>query len=435
MSPKPMTSKQQPSRQPEKPNETGDRCHGLRFLAFRPRRRQYVNQVLDYGMHNTRSAGMVARLEREFAERFGQRYAIAHANGTVSMHTALMAADVGVGDEVIVPAYTVYSTASVVLNAGAVPIFADVDPRTWTIDPADVRRKISPRTRAIIPVSIGGLAPDYHPLVEICRQHRLTLIEDNAQCFLGYYKGKIVGSIGDFASFSFQGSKHMTCGDGGILICSDPELATRARKAATLGYATLTARPGDVAVPKELRCHPEFQRHNAYGFNYRLPEMAAALALGELERLDELVEMRLEVTRRLQQASAGCTWLVPQWTPPDFVHSWWTYTVRLDRADIVWTDFRRKFVELGGDGFYAAYLPVYREPFFPGLSRMVREQPAHYPQWADLLPDYAQVICPVWEKIQPRIIQFKTNYIDLDSADRQAQALARTIDHFESAGA
>ena len=124
-----------------------------------PRSREYVNQVLDYGMHNTRSAGMVARLEKAFAERFGQRYAIAHANGTVTMHTALMAADVGVGDEVIVPAYTVYSTASVVLNAGAVPIFADVDPRTWTIDPADVRRKISPRTRAIIPVSIGGLAP------------------------------------------------------------------------------------------------------------------------------------------------------------------------------------------------------------------------------------------------------------------------------------
>ena len=226
----------------------------------------------------------------------------------------------------------------------------------------------------------------------------------------------------------------MTCGDGGILICSDLELATRARKAATLGYATLTARPGDVAVPKELRCHPEFQRHNAYGFNYRLPEMAAALALGEFERLDELVEMRLEVTRRLQQVEAGCEWLVPQRTPPEYVHSWWTYTVRLDRADIAWTDFRRKFVELGGDGFYAAYLPVYREPFFPDLSRKGARESGGYPQWADLLPDYGQVTCPVWEKIQPRIIQFKTNYIDLDAADRQAQALARTIDHFQSTG-
>ena len=355
-----------------------------------PKARQYVNQVLDYGMHNTRSAGMVARLEKEFAERFGQRYGIAHANGTVSMHTALMAADVGVGDEVIVPAYTVYSTASVVLNAGAVPIFADVDPRTWTIDPADVRRKISSRTRAIIPVSIGGLAPNYDPLVEICRQHRLTLIEDNAQCFLGYYKGKIVGSIGDFASFSFQGSKHMTCGDGGILICSDPELANRARKAATLGYSTLTARPGDVAVPKELRCHPEFQRHNAYGFNYRLPEMAAALALGEFERLDELVEMRsggnaafATGQRRMRLASAAmdAARLRPQLV--DLHRSFGSGRYRLDRFSPQICRARRRRVLRGLSARISRAILSRLEPQGARAA-------GGYPQWADLLPDYAR---------------------------------------------
>lgn len=393
--------------------------------------RQYVNQVLDYGLHNTRSAGMVARLEKAFAERFGQRFGIAHANGTATMHTALLAADVGVGDEVIVPAYTVYSTASVVLYANAVPIFADVDPATWTIDPEDVLRKITPRTRAIIPVSICGLAPDYDPLIEICQQHRLTLIEDNAQCFLGYYKRKVVGSFGDFASFSFQGSKHMTCGDGGILICNDVELATKARKAATLGFSTLTGKPGDSSVPKELRCHPDFQRHTDFGYNFRLPELAAAYALGEFERLDELIAMRCAVAQLFQEVIDGCPWLVVQRTPPDYEHSWWTFAVRLDRPDIAWSEFRRKFVEFGGDGFYAAYLPVYREPFFPKLSREVRENPDRHPQWANLMPDYSRVTCPVWDKTQPHIIQFKTNYFEIDAAARQAEALAMTIDHFQ----
>lgn len=392
--------------------------------------RRYVNQVLDYGMHNTRSAGMVARLEQAFAHRFGRRFGIAHVNGTATMHSALLAADVGVGDEVIVPAYTVFMTASVALYANAIPVFADVDPDTWTIDPVDVRQKITPRTKAIIPVSICGLSPDMDPLLELAREHNLTMIEDNAQCFLGTYKDRLVGSMGDFASFSFQGSKHMTCGDGGILICDDFELATRARKAATLGFSTLTAKPGDNSVPKEVRCHPDFQRHTVLGYNFRLPELAAAYALGEFERLDELVAMRCAVAQVLGEVVDNCDWLVPQFTPPECTHSWWTYAVRLTREDISWLDFRKKFVEFGGDGFYGAYLPVYREPVFASLSEEVEADPDRYPQWAGRMPDYRRVECPVWDRLQPRIMQFKTNYFDLDSAVRQAQALANAIEYF-----
>jgi perosamine synthetase len=369
-------------------------------------------------------------LEQAFAARFGRRFGIAHANGTATMHSALLAADVGVGDEVIVPAYTVFMTASVALYANAVPIFADVDPRTWTIDPADVRRKITPRTRAIIPVSICGLSADMDPLLALAREHKLTIIEDNAQCFLGRYKDRLVGSFGEFASFSFQGSKHMTCGDGGILICDDEELATRARKAATLGFSTLTAKPGDNAVPKELRSHPEFERHTVLGYNFRLPELAAAYALGEFERLDELVAMRRMVAQLFDEVVRGCNWLVPQHTPDDYLHSWWTFAMRLDRDEISWSEFRRQFVALGGDGFYGAYLPVYREPVFASLSREVAETPERYPQWAGRMPDYREVTCPVWDRMQPRIMQLKTNYFDYDSAARQAQVLAATIEHF-----
>ncbi|MFH1264730.1 MAG: DegT/DnrJ/EryC1/StrS family aminotransferase [Planctomycetota bacterium] len=395
-----------------------------------PMAREYVREVLDFGFHNAGSPGVSARLEERFAARFGRNFGILHANGTATMHSALLAAGVGVGDEVIVPAYTVAVTATVALYANAIPVFADVDPETWTISPEDVRRKITPRTKAIIPVSICGLAPDMDPIMGLARQHNLTVIEDNAQCFLGSYKGRLVGSIGDFASFSFQASKHMTCGDGGILVCDDEDLATRARKAATVGYSTLTAKPGDTVVAEELRCHPAFERHTSLGYNFRLPEIAAAVALGELERLEELVAMRTTVAEYLAEVINACDWLVPQKTPPGYINSFWTYTVRIARDDVDWAAFRRMFVELGGDGFYGAYLPVYREPVFANLSDAVKAHPERYPHFAGLLPDYRQVRCPVWEEIQPRVIQLKTNYFDVSAAQRQAEVLARTIRAF-----
>lgn len=395
-----------------------------------PKAREYVREVLDFGFHNAGSPGVSARLEERFAARFGRKFGILHANGTATMHSALLAAGIGVGNEVIVPAYTVAVTATVALYANAIPVFADVDPETWTISPEDVRRKITPRTKAIIPVSICGLAPDMDPIMRLAREHDLTVIEDNAQCFLGSYKGRLVGSIGDFASFSFQASKHMTCGDGGILVCDDEDLATRARKAATVGYSTLTAKPGDTVVAEQLRSSPAFERHTSLGYNFRLPEIAAAVALGELERLEDLVAMRTTVAECLAEVIDACDWLVPQKTPPGYVHSFWTYTVRIARDDVDWAAFRRRFVELGGDGFYGAYLPVYREPVFANLSDAARAYPERYPHFAGFLPDYRQVRCPVWEEIQPRVIQLKTNYFDVGAAQRQAEVLARTIRAF-----
>ena len=392
-----------------------------------PQSRRYVNEILDYGFRNGHSLDLAGKLETCFAEKFGQKYGILHCNGTATLHSALMASDIGVGDEVIVPAYTVFSTGVVALQANAIPVFADVDPRTWTIDVEDVKRKITPNTKAIIPVSICGLSPDMDPIMELARENDLVVIEDNAQCFLGYYKGRVVGSTGHFASYSFQSSKHMTCGDGGILICGNEESATKARKAAVLGYSTVSAIPGDVVVPEELRCNPSFERHTNFGYNYRLPQLAAAVALGEFERLEQLVEMRQASARYFEQVVHDCDWLIPQHTPAGYVHACWTYAARIIRDDIDWGELRKKYVELGGDGFYGAYLPVYREPVFSRLSEAVKERPHRYPQYAGIMPDYREVSCPTWEQIQPRVIQLKTNYYDLDTAQRQADILAETI--------
>jgi perosamine synthetase len=261
----------------------------------------------------------------------------------------------------------------------------------------------------------------------LAREHNLIVIEDNAQCFLGYYKGRVVGSIGDFASFSFQGSKHMTCGDGGILICSDETLALKARRAAVLGYSALTAKPGDSVIREELRCHPSFARHVSLGYNFRLPEIAAAVALGELQRLEELVEMRKLCGQLFDEVVKDCKWLVPQKTPNAYIHSYWTYAVRITADDLDWAEFRRKFVDLGGDGFYGSWLPVHKEPVFQNLSAEVESNPDRYPQWAGHMPDYREVRCPVWEKFQPRTIHLKTNSFDVETARREADIFAQTI--------
>jgi perosamine synthetase len=196
------------------------------------------------------------------------------------------------------------------------------------------------------------------------------------------------------------------------------------------GYSTLSARPGDSVISEELRCHPTFERHTSLGYNFRLPEIAAAVALGELERLDELVAMRKAAAACLDDVVRECDWLTPQKTPEGYVHSYWTYTVRIARDDVEWAEFRKKFVELAGDGFYGSYLPVHREPAMRNLSEAVEKNPERYPHWAGILPDYREVSCPVWDAIQPRIIQLKTNHFDLESARRQADALARTIREF-----
>lgn len=395
-----------------------------------PKAYEYVKQVLDFGFHNAHSVGMTARLEREFAARMGQKHGIAHANGTATLQSALMAAGVGAGDEVIVPAFTVFSTPAAAMHTGAVPIVADVHPETWTLDVEDVRRKLTSRTKAIIPVSICGLMADMDPIMEMAREHNLVVIEDNAQGYLCEYRGKLSGSIGHFASFSFQASKTVTCGDGGILICSDDALALNARRAATIGFRDLSVRPGDTVVPEELRCRPDYKRHSDLGWNQRLPEIACAVALAELERIDELVAMRVASAEAFAEVVDRCDWLTPQHVPTGCRHTYWTYPVRIERDDIDWSAFRSRFVELGGDGFYGAYSPAHLEEVFENLTRAIRKHPARYPQWAERWPDYSPGLCPTWEAIQPRMAMFKTNYFNTRDACRQAAILEQTIKAF-----
>jgi perosamine synthetase len=393
----------------------------------------YVKEVLDSGFGAATSGSMNQRLERAFAQRFGVRYAITHSNGTATMHSCLAAAGVGPGDEVIIPALTVISNAFVVLHQNAVPVFADIDPETFNIDPEDVVRRITPRTKAIIPVGLYGLPADLDPIMELAERHNLYVIEDNAQCYLGEYKGRIAGSIGHMASFSFENSKHMTTGDGGIALTDDEGLAKSIRKFHGVGFSTIEAEEGRVRLRRDDFQNPSFERHDSFGWQYRLPEVAAAVGLAQLERLDEYVTKRQAIAAMYAEAIQGCDYLVPQRVPDGYVNSYYTYAMVYEGEEalgVPWAAFRRKYIELGGDGFYAAWQVTYNEPVIRDMAFYGKGCPVRCPLYEGPRVEWGPGLCPVADRLQPKLMQLKTNYGDLDEARRKAEALRRTIENY-----
>jgi perosamine synthetase len=380
---------------------------------------EYVRQVLESGFPGSASVSFVARLEAAFAAKFDCQYAISHTNGTATLHSALAAVGVQPGDEVIVPPLTMASTSLAVLHQRAIPVFADIDPDTFLIAPRSVRERITPRTKAIITVSLYGLSPDMDPILAAAREHGLAVIEDDAQCFLGCYKGRVVGSIGDLASFSFQNSKHITCGEGGIVTTNNLEYADRVARFASLGYGLVCAGAGKSKIDKRAIVNPGFKRHVSLGFNYRVSELCAAVTYAQLERLDEFVAWRKKTAAAFREVVNGCSWLKPQYVGPDYEHSYWAYVLKLDPAkkDVTWQQFYDKFNELGGEGFYGAWSLTHLEPVFQDGSLRVK---------------YQAGICPVAEATQPCLIQLKTNYGDQATIDRQADVLAKTIRCFDA---
>lgn len=386
---------------------------------------QYLKDVLATEFRSSQGSLMSRRLEEAFASQFGAKCAISFINGTATMHAALEAHGVGPGDEVIVPPLTMSATTFAVLQANATPVFADIEPDTFQISATSIAECITPNTRAIITVALYGLSPDMAPIMDLAAAHGLLVIEDNAECFLGRYKGRMVGTLGHCASFSFQSSKHLTSGEGGMVITDDFELAERIRKVQSLGYAGVSATKGKIT--KKMLQDPEYSRHVTMGWNYRMPELCAAVALAQLENIEDLVGRRIEAARMYEEAAEGVDWLVPQEVGSDYEHSYWTWVTRLDKADVSWHDFRDKFVALGGDGIYAAWKLTYLEPMIRNGDLLGREAFIT----AENRARYREGLCPVAERVAPRLLQFKTNYWKIADAGRQASILKRTLQAFQ----
>ncbi|MFN0167300.1 MAG: DegT/DnrJ/EryC1/StrS family aminotransferase [Bryobacteraceae bacterium] len=413
------------------------------FRHLPPRRvgeadRRYVEEVLADGFGNRESARMLERFEVAFAGRFGVPFAISHNSGSGTMLSSLLALGVGPGDEVIVPSLTMAATAFVVLQCGAVPVFADIDPHTFNIDPEDVARKITEHTRAIIPVHVYGLPADFDRLMPLAKQHGLGVVEDCAQCFLAEHRGRLAGTIGHAGSFSFQGSKHMTSGgDGGAVTTSDEALAVGIRKAAVQGYRTIGARPGSTMIPRDERQDWTYLRHDRMGYNFRMSALQAAVALGQLERLDYLVAARRYIAASYEEVirAEKCEWLTPPFVPEGLTHSYWCYSCKLDEKGLgaSWREFRARFIEMGGDGLYGMWCPVHLEPIFQSMEFLgSRDRAPNFdPRYKGQVKQYGLGDCPVVESLRPVMCQFKTGMATLEKVESQVEALSRTIRSYQ----
>ena len=383
--------------------------------------KQYVMEALENEFQTSKNSMFNDKLEAAFAEKFHSKYAIGHCNGTATLHVALLSCGVGMGDEVIVPPLTMSSTSIPVVLCGAIPVFADCDLDTFQISAESIEKCITEKTKAIITVSLYGLAPDYDRILSICKKHNLALIEDNAECFLGEYKGKLVGEFGDFASYSFQASKHITTGEGGMLTTNNKDLADKARQFNCLGYAGVSAEQGKIT--KNDIQDPQYSRHVSFGFNYRMSELQAACALGQLERAEELVQKRIEVANIFDEAIENQNVLKRQVEPEGYKNSYWAYCLVLDTDNPSkdWYTFRDLFQKNGGDGYYAAWKLSYNEPAY---QNVLQHQPGVWQK-------YDENCCPNAEYLQKRMIQMKTNYWDIDEAKEQAEILKKTISGYE----
>ena len=399
--------------------------------------RRYMNEVLDAGFGSWESADMLARFESAFAKTFGVPCAISMNSGSGTLLACLLGAGVGPGDEVIVPAATMAATAFTVIQCGAVPVFADSDPRTFNIEPADVERKITPFTKAIVPVCLFGLPVDFDAILDLARRHNLTVIEDDAQCFMATYKGRLVGTIGAAASFSFQGSKQMTTGgDGGMVITSDEQYGTEIRKAAVQGYRTLGARPGSTMIPRDERQDWDYKRHDRLGYNFRMSTIQAALGMAQIERLDYLIAARRYIAYRYEQVirDTNCGWLIPPLVPEGMTHSYYIYACILDEKTlgVDWRAFRKTLIENGADGLYGMWSPVHLEPIFQTMAFYGSPDRApHFdPRYRGNVKGYGVEDCPNVESFRKRLCLFKTSMQTLERVDNEIEALRATIRHY-----
>lgn len=290
----------------------------------------------------------VEAFENAFAEYIGTKYAVALFNGTVALHAMLLASGIGPGDEVIVPSLTFVSTATSVLHAGATPVFAEVDPKTYTLDPGDISQRITERTRAIMPVHYGGQSADMEPILDIARRHHLVVLEDAAEAHGAEYRGRKVGTFGKAAMFSFTPTKSITTGEGGMVTTNDDQFAEKLRL---------------------LRNHGQdgSYHHVMVGYNYRMTEMQAALGLHQLERLEGILARKRENVAHLSARLEEIKGIHPPYVAPDRTHTYMLYTIQVDQ-NVLGISRDRLMEELRVRGILSKvyFPPVHLQPIFRG---------------------------------------------------------------------
>lgn len=362
----------------------------------------------------------VQQFEHAFAAFQDAAYGITTTSGTTALETALLALGVGAGDEVIVPPYTFLATASAVLRVNAIPIFADIQPHTLCIDPDDVQRKITPKTKAIIPVHLAGHVADMDRLLAIARHYHLFVLEDACHAWGSQWRGKGVGALGDCGVFSFQASKNITSAEGGIILTNNPDLAKECRSYINCGRAE--GKP--------------WYEHYLLGSNLRMTEFQAALLLAQLTRLPLQNQRRIQTAAYLYQTLRDIPAIRLIENDPRITRrAYHFFPFRLDLAALrVSRDrFKQALAAEGIPTMIGYDRPLYKNPLF---QRSWRQGPASCPvscPYYGKPVDYTSVSCPVCEEVvQDTLWLFHTLLLADDAAiECIPVAIKKLIDHLD----
>jgi len=366
-----------------------------------------VTEVIRSGKLNRGVGDKVAQLERDFAEYMGVKHCTAVTSGTAALHTAIGALNPDPGDEIITGPITDIGGIFAILLANAIPVFADIDPITYGMDPVDLERRITPRTKAILPIHLMGNPCDMDPIMEVAKRHNLLVIEDCAQAHNALYHGRKVGTIGHFGAFSLQQSKHMTTGDGGLLITNDDALGERAALFANKGWPNYGAGG---------------RNYIAFGTNYRMTELQAAVALAQLRKLDDIVQRRIRIAGIITSMIGGIPGIYPPSQYSSCTQVYWYYPLRVVEAELGVS--ARDFAEaLGAEGIPAGagYIgkPIFMYDIIRGKQVYGK---SHFP-WDQQPPGqevrYEQGECPGCEQALSEMVVLPCNerFTDEDARD------------------
>jgi perosamine synthetase len=329
--------------------------------------RKYLLDCLDTGWISSEGP-YIARFEESFASRMGRKFGIAVSNGSVALDAAVVALRLGPGDEVILPTFTIISCAAAIVRAGATPVVVDADPVTWNMDVGQIEERITSRTKAIMVVHIYGLPVDMDPIFALAQKHGLKIIEDAAEMHGQTYRGRPCGCLGDISTFSFYPNKHLTTGEGGMIVTDDPQLADRCRSLRNLCFQP-----------------PRRFVHEELGWNLRMTNLQAALGVAQLERLDEFVGRKRRMGRRYTELLAGVPGIqLPLAASPYAENIYWVYGLVL--GDEIPFDALEAMKRLGERkiGTRPFFYPMHQQPAFRKLGL------------------FQGVSCPVAERIAER---------------------------------
>lgn len=344
---------------------------------FTGREKEYVNQCLDSSWISSKGE-FIGRFERGFAEYIGSPHATTVNNGTVAIHLALEAIGIGPGDEVIVPTLTYIASVNTILQTGAIPVFVDSLEDTWQVDPADIRKKITAKTKAVMVVHLYGQACDMDAIVSICQEHKLLLIEDCAEAFGTRYKGQHVGTFGDVATFSFFGNKTITTGEGGMVVAKEKSVIERAFHLKNQG----------VSQTREYW-------HDTLAYNYRMTNICAAIGLAQLESADAILAKKRLIAGWYKSGLEGLPLKIHN-EQADTVHSFWMCSIALDDAQL--RQGLRDHLKSAGIETRPLFYPAHTMPHcaveqsFP-VAESLGARGVNLPSYPDLNEDQVAKVC------------------------------------------